>query len=113
MQGAEVLTKFTADTKDFDNKSKKVDVSLGSITKGVLAATGITKAFSAAWNLVAGSVDNAIDRLDTMNNYPKVLKNFGVSADEASESVNKSIHSLSRTISKYHRTIINSLEYFF
>ena len=89
MQGAEVLTKFTADTKDFDSKSKKVNVSLGSVTKGVLAATGITKAFSAAWNLVAGSLDGAIDRLDTMNNYPKVLKNFGVSADEASESVKR------------------------
>ena len=89
MQGAEVLTKFTADTKDFDSKSKKVNVSLGSVTKGVLAATGITKAFSAAWNLVTGSLDGAIDRLDTMNNYPKVLKNFGVSADEASESVKR------------------------
>lgn len=89
MQGAEVLTKFTADTKDFDSKAKKVDVSLGSITKGVLAATGITKAFSAAWNLVAGSMDGAIDRLDIMNNYPKVLKNFGVSADEAADSVKR------------------------
>lgn len=89
MQGAEVLTKFTADTKDFDSKAKKVNVSLGSITKGVVAATGITKAFSAAWNLVTGSMDNAIDRLDTMNNYPKVLKNFGVSAEDASESVDR------------------------
>lgn len=89
MQGAEVLTNFTADTKDFDSKAKKVNVSLGSITKGVVAATGITKAFSAAWNLVTGSMDNAIDRLDTMNNYPKVLKNFGVSAEDASESVDR------------------------
>ena len=89
MQGAEVLTKFTADTKDFDSKAKKVDVSLGSITKGVLAATGITKAFSAAWQMVAGSMDTAIDRYDTLNNFSKVMKNLGISTEESQKAIDK------------------------
>lgn len=89
MQGPEVLTKFTADTKDFDSKAKKVDVSLGSITKGVLASTAITKAFSAAWQMVSNNLDDAIDRFDVLNNFPKVMSNLGIGADESQEAIDK------------------------
>lgn len=87
--GATVLTKFTADTKDFDKGVQKVDASVGSIAKGTIIATGVTKAFSAAWGLVSKNMDTAINRYDTIQNFPKVMKNFGVSANEASESVNR------------------------
>ena len=89
MQGAEVLTKFTANTKDYDSKVKKVEASLGSITKGIIAATGITKAFSTAWNMVSNSMDAAIDRFDILNNFPKVMSNLGISADESQQSIDK------------------------
>lgn len=89
MQGAEVLTKFTADTKDFDSKTKKVNVSLGSITKGVLASTAITKAFSAAWGMVTNNLDDAIDRFDILNNFPKVMSNLGIGANESQEAIDK------------------------
>ena len=75
MNGATVLTKFTADTKDFDSKTKGVTASLGSITKSVVAGLGITKAFSAAWGAVTRNMDAAIDRFDTLNNFPKVMSN--------------------------------------
>lgn len=87
MQGAEVLTRFKADTKDFDSKTKTVNASIGSIAKGVLAATGITKAFSAAWDMVRSSMDGAISRYDTMNNFPKVMSNLGIAADDAQASL--------------------------
>jgi tape measure domain-containing protein len=87
MQGAEVLTRFKADTKDFDSKTKAVNVSIGSIAKGVLAATGITKAFSAAWDMVRNSMDGAISRYDTMNNFPKVMSNLGIAANDAQASL--------------------------
>ena len=89
MNGATVLTKFTADTKDFDGKTKSVNASISSIAKGVLTATGITKAFSSAWNMVTNSIDSAIDRYDTLQNFPKVMKNFGVSSEEAAKSVDR------------------------
>lgn len=89
MQGATVLTKFTADTKDFDSKTKGVTASLSSITKGVVAGLGITKAFSAAWSAVTRNMDSAIDRFDTLNNFPKVMSNLGIGAEESQESIDK------------------------
>ena len=89
MNGATVLTKFTADTKDFDSKAKKVDASISSIAKGVLVATGVTKAFGAAWSLVTGELDTAIDRFDILNNFPKVMSNLGISAEESQKSIDK------------------------
>lgn len=89
MQGAEVLTRFTADTKDFDSKVKGLNTSVGSIAKGILVATGVTKALSAAFNLVRGSMDGAISRFDTMNNFPKVMSNLGISAEDSQKSIDK------------------------
>lgn len=87
MNNAKVLIKFEGDTKDFDSKAKKVNVSMGSVAKGVLAATGITKALSAAWNMVSNSLDGAISRLDTMNNFPKVMSNLGIGAEESQKAI--------------------------
>ena len=89
MQGAEVLTRFTADTKDFDSKAKGLNTSISSIAKGVLAATGITKAFSTAWSMVSRNMGTAIDRFDTLNNFPKVMSNLGISAAESQKSIDK------------------------
>lgn len=89
MNGATVLTKFTADTKDFDSKTKGVTASLGSITKSVVAGLGITKAFSAAWSAVTRNMDSAIDRFDTLNNFPKVMSNLGIGAEESQKSIDK------------------------
>lgn len=89
MQGAEVLTRFTADTKDFDSKAKGLNTSIGSIAKGVLVATGVTKAMSTAWSMVSRNMGTAINRYDTLQNFPKVMKNFGVSSEEAAKSVDR------------------------
>lgn len=44
--------------------------------------------------IVSQNMDKAINRIDTMNNFPKVMKNFGVSTDEA----NKSIKRIDKTV---------------
>lgn len=89
MQGAEVLTRFTADTKDFDKKAKGLNTSISSIAKGVLVATGVTKALSTAFSLVSKNMGTAIDRFDTLNNFPKVMSNLGISAEESQKSIDK------------------------
>lgn len=89
MTGATVLTRFTADTKDFDSKTKSVNASISSIAKGVVAATGVTKALGAAWNLVTGSMDTAIDRYDTLQNFTKVMKNLGIGTEESQQAIDK------------------------
>lgn len=87
MNGATVLTRFTADTKDFDSKTKSVNASISSIAKGVIAATGVTKVLSATFDLLRNSIDGAVSRYDTMNNFPRVMSNLGIAADEAQASI--------------------------
>lgn len=89
MNGAEVLITFKGNTKDVDKSVQKVDASVGSIAKGTVVATGITKAFSAAWGLVSKNMDSAIDRYDTLSNFSNVMKNLGISAEESQKAINK------------------------
>lgn len=86
--GATVLTKFTADTSDFDSKTKKVSASIGDIAKGNIVASAATKAFSAAWGMVSRNMDTAIDRYDTLQNFSNVMKNLGISADDSQKAIN-------------------------
>jgi len=88
MNGAEILTKFTADTSQVDNATKNFSNSVGSLTKaftlGNLAAKGISKAIG----IFNASLDGAIKRTDTLNNFPKVMSNLGISADDSEEAIN-------------------------
>lgn len=85
--GANVLIKFTGDTKDVDSKMTGLNKTMGSVTKGFIAGSIITKGLSTAFNMVSTSTGNAIKRLDTMNNFPKVMSNLGISAKESEEAI--------------------------
>lgn len=91
---SEVLIKFKGDTTDVDKKTNQLEGSFGKLTKSItmgnLAAKGINKTMQ----IVSQNMDKAINRIDTMNNFPKVMKNFGVSTDEA----NKSIKRIDKTV---------------
>ncbi len=54
---------------------------------GAVAGIASTVA-SAAFNTVASSLDDAISRVDTLNNFPTVMQNLGYSAEEATASIN-------------------------
>ena len=88
MNGAEVLTRFTADTSGVDKATKNTSASLGKLasafTLGNVAASAINKTLQT----FTSNLDSAIARYDTMNNFPKVMKNLGISADDANEAVN-------------------------
>ena len=87
MNSAEVLIKFNGDTSGADKATKNMTSSIGGLTKsftlGALAAKAITKAI----NVVASSMDSAISRIDTMNNFSTVMKNLGISAEDSSEVI--------------------------
>ena len=85
----EVLVKFTADTKEVDKSTKSVTSSFGGMSAAMTVANLAAKAVSKGIQLITQNLDGAISRIDTMNNFPKVMKNFGVSSDEASESVKR------------------------
>ena len=88
MNNAEVLVKFKGDTSSLDKTTKLAKTSILDIAKGVslgtLAVQGVTKAVS----LFNQGLDGAIARSDTMRNFPKVMDNLGISAEDATEVVN-------------------------
>lgn len=62
--------------------------STGFVAKlGVLTGTTTALATSAISGLT-GAISNAVSRVDTLNQYPKVLQNLGFSAEEAEASIN-------------------------
>ena len=84
---AEVLIKFKGDTADVDKSTKNLTSSIDGLTKsftlGSLAAQGITKAIG----IMSSSMDSAISRVDTMNNFPRVMSNLGISAEDSAEVI--------------------------
>jgi tape measure domain-containing protein len=85
--------------KAFGDASKTTGSKTGqSIGKGlsvgfaskVGAVAGITSSvFSKVTSVVTSSLGSAVDRVDQMNNFPKVMKNLGYSATDAAASIKK------------------------
>lgn len=90
MDGGTVTITFKGDDKDLEKKvnSVKADLtdSLGSV-KNIVAGMGITKLIGKAFNTINASLDGAITRLDTMNNFPKVMKNLGINVEESEKAI--------------------------
>lgn len=63
--------------------------------KNIVAGLGIDKLISASFNIINNSIDGAISRLDTLNNYPKVMSNLGIASDDAKKSIQKMSDKLS------------------
>ena len=69
------------------------------------AGTDSGKAFGTAWSVAAGSLiskgvskiastitsqlDSAISRVDTLNQFPKIMSNLGISSEESSKAITK------------------------
>ena len=87
MQGAEVLTKFTADSSQMDNATKKIGNSFGDLTKAIALGNIASQAFNKTLSMITSNMDSAISRVDIMNNFPKVMKNLGIESKEAEKSI--------------------------
>ena len=83
--GGNILFHFKGDTSGL----QKATSSIGSMTKSILVATGITKALSTAWNMVSSSTGDAIDRFDQLNAFPRVMKSLGISEEAANKATKK------------------------
>lgn len=69
--------------------------STGTKIKNIVAALGIDKIISTAFGILNNSIDGAISRLDTLNNYTKVMPNLGISSEDAQKSISKMSDKLS------------------
>ena len=74
MQNAEKASEQLRNTTELTTSSISKASAVGS-----LAASAIQKAFSA----ITSSIGSAVSRLDTMNNFPKVMQSLGYTSDEA------------------------------
>lgn len=88
MEG-EVLIKFIGDTSNLDSKTRGITSSFGKMSAAMAIGNIAAKAVSKGIEVIGENVDRASQRIDTMNNYPKVMELFGVSADEAAESIKR------------------------
>ena len=61
----------------------------GGTIKNIVVGLGITKLVSVAMGQITSSIDSAISRVDTLNNFPKVMSNLGIGAQEAQKSIDK------------------------
>jgi tape measure domain-containing protein len=89
MDGGVVTIHFKADTSNLDDKTSKLTNSFGSLTGAITLGNVAAKVISKTFSELASNMDGAIKRFDTLQNFPKVMKNFGVTSEEASESVNR------------------------
>lgn len=66
----------------------------GKFSSGLSAKAGavmglVSSVTSKAFDAISNSLGSAISRVDTMNNFPKVMKNLGYSSQEAEASIKK------------------------
>lgn len=61
----------------------------GDRVKSIVAGVGVTKVIGATMNVLSSSFDGAINRFDTMQSYPKVMKSLGFEVEQSQKSVAK------------------------
>lgn len=59
----------------------------GGIFKTVMGASVVATGISKGMSLISNSVGSAVERFDTLNSYPKVMKQMGFSTKDATKSV--------------------------
>lgn len=85
-----VLISTKADTKGVE----ETNAALGKFGKVSVAAFGLAAGAAMALandaiNAVTSSIQNAVSRVDTLNNFPRIMSNFGVSAGDAKSMIDK------------------------
>ena len=84
-----ILTATDKNMTSTMNKAIGACQSFGDRVKSIIAGVGITKAIGATMNVLSSSFDGAINRFDTMQSYPKVMKSLGFSIEQSQKSVAK------------------------
>lgn len=75
----------------FDKISGKAESFGSKLSKGLGFGAWMAigqKAVNGVFNLIGSSVDGAVKRFDTLNQFPKVMQTLGYSAKEAEASIN-------------------------
>jgi tape measure domain-containing protein len=72
----------------YDTASKKQGNFIRGISQ-IASGIGVYAAVSKGIGMISSSLDTAISRYDTLNNFPKVLQRMGFEAEDAQGAINK------------------------
>ena len=75
--------------KQIQGISKTAQATSGGIAGAVMKGTIATKILSVGISAITSNLDGAIKRLDTLNNYPRVMSNLGISTKDADASLKR------------------------
>lgn len=86
---ANTMNKSTGQAGDsVENVAGKSEKSTSRIAAAFGAVAGVAQSVvTKAFSMVTDSIGGAVSRVDTLNNFPKVMTNLGYSADESSRSI--------------------------
>lgn len=97
----ELQVLISAQSDKFNSEISKVQKTIGGLSSkisngfsgasvaAVAAGNVIAKAFTTAMGAISNSMDGAIKRLDTINNFPNVMSNLGIGSEDAQAAINK------------------------
>lgn len=99
-----VVVKLRADTGSFLTDLGKAGTEAKSTLMGKLGAGlkvggaaiagAVASSFTAALGVATSNMDGAISRMDTLNNFPKVMSNLNISQEESQAAIDKMSESL-------------------
>lgn len=69
-------------------------IKTSSLPGAAAVGTVVAKGVSAAMNIVTNSLDGAIKRTDILNNFPKVMQNLGISAEDSQKAIDRLVEGL-------------------
>lgn len=81
------LKKATNEAQSDIGKVGSAALSIGKIALGSAFGTALTNVVGKAISAISNEMDGAIARLDTINNYSKVMGNLGIGADDSAKSI--------------------------
>src|SRR5690625_3460907 len=89
LKGADQANK---DIDEFNNKGRSASRGLGDFVRGmgkVAAGIGVFALVRKGIDMVKNSLDGAIDRYDTLNNFPRVMQQMGFDAEASQGAIDK------------------------
>ena len=90
-------TKFDSSLSGAEKRIKGTSRGLGGFAKSVgkiAAGLGVFKLIDAGFGMIKNSIDGAISRVDTLNQFPKVLQQMGYSAEDAERSTKRLVEGI-------------------
>lgn len=77
------INKSKNSQESFNNSIQKGVSHSGSLVRALMGLSVVQKVVG----MVSNSIDSAISRMDTMNNYPKVMSNLGINNEQSEASI--------------------------